>query len=426
MHIRFDQPAQQPTQLLPGPPRPASYSKRTPLGKGAFGAVFLVRHDETGEQNVLKEVALRGLSTKELRRSRDEVEVLRKLRHPHLISYRHAFLISESATLCIVMEYAAGGDLQKRIEAKLEAKGRFQEPEVLKWLYQSCSALAYCHHDLHLLHRDLKPANVFLSAAGDVKIGDFGISKSLAASAALATTKCGSPLFMSPELCQGRSYDRGADVWALGCTFYQVCSLKPPWLDQVPQKGGPVALYRTICTQALDLQRLRAHYSFELCALFSSFLAKAAAQRPSFKLALATPFMQKVMAAVDPVAAAAALAATHGTPPPPPPAALPVAPQPAAPPPPPVGAPAAAPAAALLPADFWVVKEGEVDGGDAALGTDAHAAAAVLQRSFHRHHRPMGYSAALAQHQLLNRQQLVEQEKARRQIEQDNLRRRLS
>jgi len=50
----------------------------------------------------------------------------------------------------------------------------------------------------------------------------------------------------------------------------------------------------------------------------------------------------------------------------------------------------------------------------------------VLQRSFHRHHRPMGYSAALAQHQLLNRQQLVEQEKARRQIEQDNLRRRLS
>ncbi|KOO29325.1 serine threonine-protein kinase [Chrysochromulina tobinii] len=78
---------------------------------------------------------------------------------------------------------------------------------------QACSALAYCHHKLFLLHRDIKPQNIFLSASGDVKIGDFGISKCLSASHGLALTKCGSPLYMSPELCSGRPYDRGHRGW---------------------------------------------------------------------------------------------------------------------------------------------------------------------------------------------------------------------
>ena len=61
---------------------------------------------------------------------------------------------------------------------------RFAEPELKRMAWELASALAYCHHELKLLHRDLKPQNVFLSASGKVKLGDFGLSKVLAASAA--------------------------------------------------------------------------------------------------------------------------------------------------------------------------------------------------------------------------------------------------
>ena len=277
------------------------YTKVKPLGSGAFGKVFLVR-DRSGESAVLKEVPLRGLCQKEQKRSVAEAAVLRKLTHPHLVAYHDSCLQRSTATLCIVMEHCEGGDLAARIAACRAATGtskRFSEKSVLRVAAQSVSALAYCHHKLFLLHRDIKPANIFLSRGGDVKIGDFGLSKSLAASHGLAQTKCGSPVYMSPELAAGRAYTGGCDVWALGCCLYEMMSLTTPWVEQHQPRTGIVGLMRLICTGTLDLKPLRAHYSAGLVELVGAMLAKRAADRPSFRSLLTHPVLKPMLEQMD-------------------------------------------------------------------------------------------------------------------------------
>ncbi len=62
-----------------------------------------------------------------------------------------------------------------------------------------------------------------------LKIGDFGISKSLDKTLMAATTMVGTPYYLSPEMVEGKSYSTKADIWALGVILYQLCSLKLPF-----------------------------------------------------------------------------------------------------------------------------------------------------------------------------------------------------
>lgn len=212
-----------------------------------------------------------------------EVKILKKLNHPHLVGYHDSCLLRNSATLCIIMELCDGGDLAQRIQHCQATKKRFSENSLLRVAAQAVSALAYCHHRLFLLHRDIKPANLFLTGSGDVKVGDFGLSKSLAASHGLANTKCGSPVYMSPELASGKQYDRGCDVWALGATLVEMATLKTPWVEQHQPRTGIFGLMRLISSGSLDLAPLRAHYSADAAELLAALLAKPAANRPSFR-----------------------------------------------------------------------------------------------------------------------------------------------
>lgn len=142
-----------------------AYSVLKKLGEGGFGSVSLVRYKATGEVCVMKEVKLRGLSEHSLRRSREEADVLKRLRHPHLIAYRDSFVEKALTTLFIVMEYADGGDLESLVDTRAAQGERFAEPEVLRLLSQCVSALTYCHHVQHLLHRDIKPGAVQIKTA---------------------------------------------------------------------------------------------------------------------------------------------------------------------------------------------------------------------------------------------------------------------
>jgi serine/threonine protein kinase len=270
------------------------WTKLQAIGKGSFGTVYLVQRTGAGNQQkyVMKEVNLRGLPKAEMLAAQNEVAALQKVKHPHAVAIADALVVDD--TLCIIMEWAQGKDLGALIAQRKTERRPFTEDEVLKIFWQLTSVLAHCHHELHLLHRDLKPQNVFLSANGDVKLGDFGLAKALEATCAIAKTQCGTPIYMSPELCLGQDYNRAADVWALGCILYELMTLTMPWADcRVQGPGGMSALLKKIASSSLDLTQCKKQYSAELCGLLSALLHKKGENRPALDQVLQLPFIAR-------------------------------------------------------------------------------------------------------------------------------------
>jgi NIMA (never in mitosis gene a)-related kinase len=81
------------------------------LGEGAYSSVYKVKRLEDGQMYALKKVRMAGLSEKERENALNEVRILASIRHPNVISYKESFIDAASSSLCIIMEFADGGDL---------------------------------------------------------------------------------------------------------------------------------------------------------------------------------------------------------------------------------------------------------------------------------------------------------------------------
>lgn len=87
-------------------------------------------------------------------------------------------------------------------------------------------------HERRVMHRDLKPANIFLTRDGKVKVGDLGLGRFLSEHTLEAFSKVGTPLYMSPEVLQGKGYEWSSDVWSLGCLLYELAMLRSPFKEE--------------------------------------------------------------------------------------------------------------------------------------------------------------------------------------------------
>merc|ERR1711963_1074528 len=116
-----------------------------------------------------------------------EATILKKMVHPNIIQYQEVFM-TRKGRLCIVMEYADGGDIHTTI--KNQNKELINETRIKWWFVQACFAILYVH-DLKVLHRDLKTQNIFLMSTDQVKLGDFGIARVLEATKEYAKTMVG-------------------------------------------------------------------------------------------------------------------------------------------------------------------------------------------------------------------------------------------
>ncbi|KAG0241467.1 Serine/threonine-protein kinase Nek2 [Mortierella sp. GBA43] len=131
------------------------------------------------------------MSQKEKMQLVAEVNILRDLKHPNIVEFLERVIDRENSFIYILMEYCEGGDLAAVIKRHREKKVAIPEEFVWSIMTQLILALHECHCGVAksdesdqptprpILHRDLKPDNVFLDSRKNVKLGDFGLSRSL-------------------------------------------------------------------------------------------------------------------------------------------------------------------------------------------------------------------------------------------------------
>ena len=133
-------------------------------------------------------------------------------------------IVEDGTRAAISMELVDGGSLAER---KLQQPDRCFTAEALApWIAQLCAALDYAHQRVRIVHRDLKPLNLLISAQGELKVVDFGISRSLLNSGTRLSTdvKASSVSlgYAGPQQVLGEAAAVTDDIYSLGASIYEL------------------------------------------------------------------------------------------------------------------------------------------------------------------------------------------------------------
>jgi serine/threonine protein kinase len=141
--------------------------------------------------------------------------------HPNIVQVEH-FGFTDQSEPYIVMEYVDGGSLRDR------GRQPFGHDEMRRVVGQTCLALGFAHQH-QIVHRDIKPENILLSAAGQVKVADFGIARELSGFTVTHSGPIGTPEYMSPEQAKGDNVQPASDVYAAGVVLYELLTGRVPF-----------------------------------------------------------------------------------------------------------------------------------------------------------------------------------------------------
>ncbi|XP_028855503.1 serine/threonine-protein kinase SIK3 homolog isoform X1 [Denticeps clupeoides] len=207
--------------IRPPSARVGYYEIERTIGKGNFAVVKLATHIITKAKVAIKIVDKTQLDDENLKKIFREVQIMKMLRHPHII--RLYQVMETERMIYLVTEYASGGEIFDH----LVAHGRMAEKDARRKFKQIVAAVHFCHCR-NIVHRDLKAENLLLDHNLNIKIADFGFSN-LYSRGQLLKTWCGSPPYAAPELFEGKEYDGPkVDIWSLGVVLYVlVCGALP-------------------------------------------------------------------------------------------------------------------------------------------------------------------------------------------------------
>mmetsp|Transcript_7643 Transcript_7643/g.8776 ORF Transcript_7643/g.8776 Transcript_7643/m.8776 type:complete len:373 (-) Transcript_7643:546-1664(-) len=197
------------------------------VGKGAEGEVKTAIEKSTGKTRAVKIVEKEPLTKADLADVHREIFLMKAMDHPNVIKcYEH---YEDGDRIYIVMEYIKGGELFHG----LESVKHYTEENVVHIVRTLAKALKYCS-DRGIIHRDVKAENILLKeddTNSDIVLVDFGfaahVKKGLAGMSELKT-KCGTPLYIAPEIVRDEEYNFKCDIWSLGVVACVLLAGVPP------------------------------------------------------------------------------------------------------------------------------------------------------------------------------------------------------
>ncbi len=213
------------------------YRVERAVGHGGMGTVWLCHDDVLGRQVAVKQVgSMPGETASDVNRALREARSSAALNHRNVVSIYDA--VEDGDHNWLVMEYLASRDLGKI----LDSEGALS-PERATWIGLQAADGLTAAHARGTMHRDVKPSNILVADDDQVKITDFGISRTHGdirlTSTGLIT---GTPAYFSPEIARGEEPGLPADVWALGATLYRAVEGETLF----PEQGNPLALLTSI------------------------------------------------------------------------------------------------------------------------------------------------------------------------------------
>ena len=199
------------------------------LGGGQWTAVYEVQETTTCEVYACKRIyfqkAPASTSTDIKKRAQDEVKIMKKLKHDHIVSC--LFHVEQPDWIAIFMTPVADSDLERYLES-CESEGHpvnLTSP-IFQWFGSLLQALDYAHQK-NIRHRDIKLRNILIKA-GRPYLADFGSAVDFteqATSNSNSSVLRGTALYFAPENNPGEDHGRPADVFALGCVFSEMLTV---------------------------------------------------------------------------------------------------------------------------------------------------------------------------------------------------------
>ena len=201
------------------------------VARGGMGVVY-----EAEEIALQRRVALKvlhsgvSLSARELERFRREARTASRLSHPHIVPI---FSVGElEGVPYYAMRFVDGHSLAELVRERRAGGARPDRAyfdTVARWGHQVAAALSHAHRS-GVVHRDVKPSNVLIDEAGAAWVTDFGLARQVTdETLTISGDLVGTLRYMSPEQARGGSVlDERTDVYSLGATLYELCSLHAP------------------------------------------------------------------------------------------------------------------------------------------------------------------------------------------------------